>query len=174
MKIMIDGGAIQRAREQKSLNIIKDARHGDRNAKRKRDELESKSTFKAEKHRLDAIKKTKKSQEFKKRRKRKGYRSDDPDDASDDAWELFRESRKVPGQLEHCEACGKRFTVTGYTKAGPRGGLLCKDCSKDLDLEEKENKPQKAGRQPQKATTGEQKDGRTEISWSKIADPVMH
>jgi DNA repair protein RAD7 len=135
--------AVKRAREQRSLNIIKAARQGDRKAKRKRDELEDKSTSKAEKHRHDAIKKTKKSQEFKKRRKRNGYESDDHEDASDDAWELFRESRKIPGQLEHCDMCGKRFTVTGYTKAGPGGGLLCKDCSKDIDKEEKENKSKK-------------------------------
>lgn len=42
----------------------------------------------------------------------------------------------LPGQMENCEICEKRFSVTGYSRAGPNGGLLCTKCSKDLDKEE--------------------------------------
>ncbi|RMD43919.1 hypothetical protein DV735_g1196, partial [Chaetothyriales sp. CBS 134920] len=44
---------------------------------------------------------------------------------------------RVPGQLDNCELCGKRFTVTPYSKAGPDGGLLCPKCSKAAKDEEK-------------------------------------
>ena len=43
---------------------------------------------------------------------------------------MNEKQRPNPGQLENCEICGKRFTVTAYSKAGPSGGLLCADCSK--------------------------------------------
>jgi DNA repair protein RAD7 len=42
----------------------------------------------------------------------------------------------LPGQMENCEVCEKRFSVTAYSRAGPDGGLLCPKCSKDLDKEE--------------------------------------
>ena len=49
-------------------------------------------------------------------------------------------SRQVPGQLANCEICGKRFTVTPYSKTGPDGGLLCTPCGKELAAEEKGKK----------------------------------
>jgi DNA repair protein RAD7 len=42
----------------------------------------------------------------------------------------------LPGQMENCEICEKRFNVTGYSRAGPDGGLLCPKCTKDFDKEE--------------------------------------
>jgi DNA repair protein RAD7 len=42
----------------------------------------------------------------------------------------------LPGQMENCEVCEKRFSVTAYSRAGPDGGLLCPKCSRDLDKEE--------------------------------------
>jgi DNA repair protein RAD7 len=55
---------------------------------------------------------------------------------------LNQQSRPAPGQLENCEVCNKRFTVTPYSKEGPDGGLLCAQCSKKLkDGEKKDNKP---------------------------------
>jgi DNA repair protein RAD7 len=42
----------------------------------------------------------------------------------------------LPGQMENCASCDKRFTVTAYSRAGPDGGLLCPKCTKDLDKEE--------------------------------------
>jgi DNA repair protein RAD7 len=43
---------------------------------------------------------------------------------------MNEKQRPNPGQLDNCEICGKRFTVTAYSKTGPNGGLLCADCSK--------------------------------------------
>jgi DNA repair protein RAD7 len=55
---------------------------------------------------------------------------------------LDQKPRPLPGQLENCELCEKRFTVTPYSKTGPDGGLLCGKCSKELrDEEKKNNKP---------------------------------
>lgn len=50
---------------------------------------------------------------------------------------------RVAGQLDNCAICEKRFTVTGYTKAGPQGGLLCPKCSKDVDKSDETKKPTK-------------------------------
>ncbi|KAM0335622.1 hypothetical protein ACHAQA_000671 [Verticillium albo-atrum] len=45
---------------------------------------------------------------------------------------LDRPAAPVPGQLNNCEICSKRFTVTPYSKAGPDGGLLCATCSRNI------------------------------------------
>jgi len=45
---------------------------------------------------------------------------------------MYTKARPAPGQLENCEICNKRFTVTPYSKAGPDGGLLCTPCGKEL------------------------------------------
>lgn len=57
----------------------------------------------------------------------------------------YQKSLPVPGQLENCELCGKRFTVTAYSKTGPNGGLLCTKCSKELQAEDAKKKPKKTG-----------------------------
>ena len=58
--------------------------------------------------------------------------------------QLYRKSLKpTAGQLENCAVCGKRFTVTAYTKAGPQGGLVCFNCAKDLDDGEGKAPPKK-------------------------------
>ncbi|KAJ5818260.1 hypothetical protein N7474_003851 [Penicillium riverlandense] len=81
--------------------------------------------------RQQAIERTKKSKEF---ARRKARRAGEPDDDDDDALanEMVNEKErpKNPGQLANCKICEKRFTVTPYSKTGPRGGLLCADCSK--------------------------------------------
>ncbi|KAK2803559.1 hypothetical protein FQN51_003321 [Onygenales sp. PD_10] len=56
----------------------------------------------------------------------------------------------VPGQLENCENCQRRFTVTTYTKTGTGGGLLCFGCSKRGDLQQQGGKP----KQPPKNKRG--------------------
>lgn len=69
-------------------------------------------------------------------------------DRDDDiiAREMMHEkSRPMPGQLENCELCSKRFTVTPYSKTGPKGGLLCAKCSKELGGEETKSKSKKRG-----------------------------
>ena len=64
------------------------------------------------------------------------------DDNEGFAWSMYNKSKPLPGQLENCEICDKRFTVTAYSKTGPDGGLLCTRCSKEQEAEKKrEAKP---------------------------------
>lgn len=42
--------------------------------------------------------------------------------------------------MSNCEVCGKRFTVTPYTRSGPQGGLVCVPCGKELAKDEDANK----------------------------------
>ena len=57
----------------------------------------------------------------------------------------------LPGQMENCEICDKRFTVTAYSRAGDAGGLLCPQCSKEL------NKEEGAAKKKRKVTAGRQR-----------------
>ncbi|PHH79506.1 hypothetical protein CDD80_4617 [Ophiocordyceps camponoti-rufipedis] len=74
-------------------------------------------------------KKSKSKKTSKKRKKQ-------ADDSDSEYEELTRAMRAVqaplPGQMENCETCGKRFTVTPYSVAGPDGGLLCSPCGREL------------------------------------------
>ncbi|KAF8850824.1 DNA repair protein-like protein Rad7 [Acephala macrosclerotiorum] len=83
-----------------------------------------------------AIAKIKASKHFQKRRRQ--FNSDDEvTDEDEAARAFFQESMApLPGQMENCEICEKRFSVTAYSRAGPDGGLLCPKCSKDMDKEE--------------------------------------
>lgn len=54
----------------------------------------------------------------------------------------------LPGQMENCELCQIRFTVTAYSRTGPNGGLLCPKCSKDLDKEEEAKKKKRVALRP--------------------------
>lgn len=54
---------------------------------------------------------------------------------------MYQKSRPVPGQIDNCDICNKRFTVTPYSKTGPDGGLLCTKCSKQLARDEDKAKP---------------------------------
>jgi DNA repair protein RAD7 len=84
--------------------------------------------------------KIKQSKEFARRKARKGEDSDDDEIARD---MMYQKSKPLPGQLDNCEICEKRFTVTPYSKTGPDGGLLCAKCSKELAKDEKKAKPKK-------------------------------
>ena len=88
------------------------------------------------------IAKIKSSKGFK---KRKVNGEDEPEgDDEDLAWDMYSKSKPLPGQLENCEICDKRFTVTAYSKTGAGGGLLCTKCSKEQEAErKKEAKPKK-------------------------------
>ncbi|KAK6075938.1 DNA repair protein [Seiridium cupressi] len=80
------------------------------------------------KKQTEAIEKIKKSKAFKKRKKDAG-----DSDSDDLANEIFKQKlTPLPGQMENCEICEKRFTVTPYSRAGPNGGLLCTKCGRDL------------------------------------------
>ncbi|EDO00199.1 hypothetical protein SS1G_03059 [Sclerotinia sclerotiorum 1980 UF-70] len=82
-----------------------------------------------------AIAKIKASKRFQSRR---NHGSDeDISDEDEAALRLFNESiAPLPDQMENCEVCEKRFTVTAYSRAGPDGGLLCPQCTNDRNKEE--------------------------------------
>lgn len=88
-----------------------------------------------------AIAKIKQSKDFK---RRKASKPGDTDDEEEDiAWDMYKKSKPLPGQLENCEICDKRFTVTAYSKTGLEGGLLCAKCSKSIEADQKKEKAKK-------------------------------
>ena len=91
-----------------------------------------------------AIAKIKKSKEY---QRRKIQLSGEPGEDDDDelALDIYTKSKPLPGQLENCENCEKRFTVTPYSKTGPDGGLLCTKCSKAQEDERKKTAKAKKG-----------------------------
>ncbi|KAH8598329.1 hypothetical protein B0O99DRAFT_660244 [Bisporella sp. PMI_857] len=96
-----------------------------------------------------AIAKIKASKKFQ-RRKRQYGSDDDISDEDDAARALFEASMApLPDQVDNCEICDKRFTVTSYTRTGPDGGLLCPKCTRELDKKEgtaRKKKKTNAGR----------------------------
>jgi hypothetical protein len=93
------------------------------------------------------IKKGKGKDKAKGKGKKKKKSSDDENESDyDDVMDVYKKVKKLPGQLENCEVCSKRFTVTPYSKTGPEGGLLCTPCGKELAKEAKsETKPKQKG-----------------------------
>lgn len=100
-------------------------------------------TRKRKRNQEDAIAKIKKGKAAKKNAKKK--KDSDDDSEYDDVMDMYKKTKPLPGQLENCEVCGKRFTVTPYSKAGSDGGLLCAKCGKEMAKEakatEKASKP---------------------------------
>ncbi|KAB2579683.1 DNA repair protein rhp7 [Lasiodiplodia theobromae] len=89
--------------------------------------------------------KIKKSKAFQRRKAQRKAQAGDSDSDYDDALakDMYKKSQPPPGQLENCEICNKRFTVTPYSKTGPDGGLLCTPCGKELAAEAGPSKKQK-------------------------------
>ncbi|KAH7151980.1 hypothetical protein B0J13DRAFT_605058 [Dactylonectria estremocensis] len=109
------------------------ARRSSRHAK---DDQKSKKEKEEEK----ALEKIKASKAFKKRKKH----ALDSDDEDDIARAIFDErSAPMPGQMENCAICEKRFTVTPYSVAGPEGGLLCAPCGRQVAKEQQVGQPKK-------------------------------
>ena len=104
------------------------------------DEEEKKAKRKkTQKAAIEKIKRDKAVKGAKKKGKKRG--SDEDDDYDDDLGkDMYKKSRPAPGQLEHCELCSKRFTVTPYSKEGPEGGLLCTPCGKEFTKDMKKEK----------------------------------
>ncbi|KAF2173292.1 hypothetical protein M409DRAFT_17234 [Zasmidium cellare ATCC 36951] len=104
----------------------------------------------------EAVEKVKK-EKAKKAKKSKKKRDDSDDESEYDdglGKEMYKKSRPLPGQLEHCDICNKRFTVTPYSKEGPDGGLLCTPCGKEMAKDAKTEKKaasKPAGRKRRKA-----------------------
>lgn len=85
--------------------------------------------------------KIKDSKDYKRQKKPKDEGSDGEND--DVAWDMYTKKKPLPGQLENCENCEKRFTVTAYSKTGPDGGLLCTKCSKEQEDQKKKDQKSK-------------------------------
>ncbi|OAA41643.1 DNA repair protein Rad7, protein [Metarhizium rileyi] len=95
-----------------------------------------------------AIEKIKSSKAFKKRKKH----ADNSDDDDEIAFAMLETRHaRLPGQIEHCAICQKRYTVTPYSVAGPDGGLLCAPCGRNFAKESLGAKPKK---KPRKQTGG--------------------
>ncbi|CAH0040626.1 unnamed protein product [Clonostachys solani] len=105
---------------------------------------------KKKKEQAKTIAKIKESKAFKKRKRDAGVDSDDDDDI---ARAIFNERHApLPGQMDNCEICTKRFTVTPYSVAGPNGGLLCAPCGRQVAKERQGMQPKKKA--PRKQTGG--------------------
>ncbi|KAK4453232.1 hypothetical protein QBC34DRAFT_396665 [Podospora aff. communis PSN243] len=96
------------------------------------------------------IDKIKASKMFQKRKRNDNEDSDYEDEL---ARAIFQErSAPLPGQMENCATCGKRFTVTAYSRNAPDGGLLCSPCGKELA--KTEDAPKKRAKRIPGAPTG--------------------
>ncbi|KAH7342321.1 hypothetical protein BKA65DRAFT_290168 [Rhexocercosporidium sp. MPI-PUGE-AT-0058] len=102
---------------------------------RKRKETKAQEA-KRKKEEEKAIAKIKASKKFQSRRRKFGSEDElsDEDEAARAMWKS--DKAPLPGQMENCAVCEKRFSVTGYSKPGPDGGLLCPKCTRDLNKEE--------------------------------------
>ncbi|KAH9826951.1 glycosyltransferase family 34 protein [Teratosphaeria destructans] len=97
----------------------------------------TKKRKRTEEETIDKIKKSKKSKKAPPKGKKRNSDDEDDDEDDDNDMGMYKKSRPLPGQLEHCDICNKRFTVTPYSKAGPDGGLLCTPCGKELAKDQK-------------------------------------
>lgn len=101
------------------------------------EELETAAQKKKRKRRDEAaVIKIKNDKAKKKQKKGNGGDSDGDGDVG---WDMYTKKQPLPGQLENCEKCEKRFTVTPYSKTGPDGGLLCAKCSKEQEAQKKKD-----------------------------------
>jgi DNA repair protein RAD7 len=115
----------------------------ERSNKRKRDQDEAIAKIKKGKvNKKEDAKKKEAKKNTKKNKKKRGSDDEDSDFAMND---MYKKAKPLPGQLENCELCEKRFTVTAYSLAGPDGGLLCTPCGKEMKKDakatEKASKP---------------------------------
>lgn len=126
--------------------------------------------------------KSKKGKDKKARGKKRKFKKDsDDDDSNDSDYDIDdlerdmnkKKTIKLPGQLENCDVCGKRFTVTPYSKAGPDGGLLCTPCGKQLaaELGESSRAKTKTGSQGRKRRKfeSEKLDGRAPMGVKSLS-----
>ena len=89
-----------------------------------------------------AVAKIKRGKDLKRQKARLGGGQEGDEDEI--GLNMYEKSKPSAGQLENCEVCDKRFTVTAYSKTGPNGGLLCPKCSKEQEAERrKDAKPKK-------------------------------
>ncbi|CAK7567564.1 MAG: UV-damaged DNA-binding protein rad7 [Sporothrix epigloea] len=87
----------------------------------------------------------------KSKKKKRAFDSDEDADEEDKQASLthallqnFASAVPLPGQMENCGQCLKRFTVTPYSRADDLGRLLCPPCGRLQDQEKgEENKGKK-------------------------------
>lgn len=110
---------------------------------------EADTDAKKQKQKEKQLEKIKSSKAFKKRK-----RDDSESDEDALARAIFDERHApLPGQMENCELCNKRFTVTPYSVAGSNGGLLCVPCGRKVAKEREAGQPKKP-KAPRKQTGG--------------------
>ena len=96
-----------------------------------------------------AVAKLKASKEFKRRKAEQEQEGSEFEMDDDElARNMMAKAKPLPGQLDNCEICEKRFTVTPYSKTGPKGSLLCTKCSKELKDDEKKEAAAKKKKAP--------------------------
>lgn len=119
-------------------------------------------TSKMQKEEQKKLEKIKASKAFKKRKKH----ADDSEDDDDIAQAIFEQSHApLPGQMENCAICDKRFTVTPYSVSGPNGGLLCAPCGREVAKQRQGQNPPK--KKPRKQAGGV---GNRRVAQSRILD----
>ncbi|KAK7432373.1 UV-damaged DNA-binding protein rad7 [Neonectria magnoliae] len=112
--------------------------------------------------------KSKKERALKTKNKKRKKNAHDSDDEDDIAHAIFdQRSAPLPGQMENCAICDKRFTVTPYSVAGPDGGLLCAPCGRQA-AKEQQGAPKKKPRKQTAAAAGGV--GRRRALQSRILD----
>ena len=107
----------------------------------------------------------------KKKKKKKTTIADSDDEDVD--WDTCSKRKPLPGQLENCDVCEKRFTVTPYSKTGPGGGLLCTKCSKEQEAEKKRDekvKKQSIGKEKRRQVQSNLLDGVVQIGSKTLQD----
>ncbi|OAG42187.1 hypothetical protein AYO21_03641 [Fonsecaea monophora] len=143
----ISAHQIQQDYQQRLANAEREAQEGTENADVEQEDAsddgsEDPVERKKRKRKQEmALMKIKQSKEFKKRKMEREMEEGSDFEMDDDeiARAMMAKAKPLPGQLENCEICEKRFTVTPYSRTGPDGGLLCTKCSKELKEEEKKD-----------------------------------
>lgn len=115
----------------------------------------------AETARLKALAKVKASKRFQSQRKREG--TEDAENSDGAAEHFLDVDNERETQYENCEKCDTRFIVTFYSRSGPKGGLLCSKCSKELDDADraKSRKKRTEGRINRRAVESERLEGKS-------------
>ncbi len=105
----------------------------------------------------------------------KGKKKSKVDDSDEEniGWDMYQKRKPLPGQLENCENCEKRFTVTPYSKTGCNGGLLCSKCSKEQEVIKKQDEKAKKlskGREKRRQIQSKLLDGVVQIGSRSLQD----
>lgn len=98
---------------------------------------------KRKRRRAAALSKIKQNKEAARRKSRRIGGNNENNDTI--VKQMDNELQRIPDHIENCEICGKRFTVTAYSRTGPNGGLLCPKCSKDMANKEKKPTAKRRG-----------------------------